>query len=194
MNLKKSILFLTIISLLSFISVIYVNRAASFQKYAPKLLKFEGKGYGIHQPIWGNKIFTKEEALYIHKHYYWNKYHGNRFKSQAVAEVLIDHLINAGEGKGGQNILAFEKIIGVNPDGKLSISDVNIANEAPNPNEIANAYVEHRLRYYRSLKSVEKNSGWIKRAKSFYVEEEPIKKQEPEENVMQDYIVMPGSK
>lgn len=64
MNIKKSIFFLLIISILSFISVIYDNRAASFQKYAPKLLKFEGKGYGIHQPIWGNKIFTKEEALY----------------------------------------------------------------------------------------------------------------------------------
>ena len=193
MNIKKSIFFLLIISILSFISVIYVNRAASFQKYAPKLLKFEGKGYGIHQPIWGNKIFTKEEALYIHKHYYWNKYHGNRFKSQAIAEVLIDHLINAGEGKGGQNIIAFEKIIGVNPDAKLSISDVNVVNQAENPNEITNAYVEYRLRYYRSLKGADKNSGWMKRAKSFYVEK-PEKKQEPEENITEDYIVLPASK
>ncbi len=79
MNLKKAILFLLAISILSFVCVIFINQGASFNKYAPKLLKFEGEGYGIHKPIWGDKVFTKEEALYIHRHHYWNRFYGNQF-------------------------------------------------------------------------------------------------------------------
>ena len=75
MNLKKAILFLLVISILSFVCVIFINQGASFNKYAPKLLKFEEEGYGINKPIWGNKVFTKEEALYINRHYYWNRFY-----------------------------------------------------------------------------------------------------------------------
>jgi lysozyme family protein len=181
---KKAIFSLLAISVLSFVCVIFVNQGASFNKYAPKLLRFEGEGYGIHKPIWGDKIFTKEEALKIHRHYYWNRYHGNDFKSQDVAEVLIDHLINAGEGKSKVNIKAFERIIGVNQDGYLSKEDVAIANEFTLPEEIVNPYVEHRLRYYRTRKDAKKYPGWFKRAKSFRMEES-------DETVIEDYIVPP---
>lgn len=191
MDFKKAILSLLSISILSFICVIFINQGASFNKYAPKLLKFEGEGYGIHKPIWGNKIFTKSEALYIHRHYYWDRYYGNRFTSQEVAEVLIDHLINAGVGKDNRNIIAFEKIIGVQQDGILSLEDVNVANSFEHPEDIVNPYVEYRLRYYRTRKDARINKGWFKRAKSFYMEE-----QQPEEegNIVEDYIVLPKAK
>ncbi|AFK05064.1 hypothetical protein Emtol_3938 [Emticicia oligotrophica DSM 17448] len=188
MNLKKIILSLFAISFLSTICVVYVNQAASFSKYAPKLLKFEGSGYGIHKPIWGNKMFTKEEALYIHKHYYWNKFLGPQFKSQEVAEVLIDHLINAGEGKENRNIMAFEKIIGVPENGVLTLSDVKVANSFEYPEDIVNPYVEYRLRYYRSRKDANVNKGWFKRAKSFYMQKS---EREEEATIVEDYIVLP---
>jgi lysozyme family protein len=196
MNLKKSAYTLLVISILSFVSVIYVNSAASFSKYAPKLLKFEGEGFGIHKPVWGDKIFTKEEALYIHRHNYWDKYYGNQFKSQEVAEVLIDHLINAGEGLSKRNIIAFEKIIGVIPNGKLTISDVQVANSFEYPEDIVNPYVEYRLRYYRSRKDAKINKGWFKRAKSFYMKESEREEEnnEEEDNIVEDYIVVPKSK
>lgn len=187
--LKKAIFSLLAISVLSFVCVIFVNNAASFNKYAPKLLKFEGEGYGIHKPIWGDRIFTKEEALKIHRHYYWNRYHGNSFKSQDVAEVFIDHLINAGEGANKMNIKAFEKIIGVSQDGVLSKEDVLVANEFEYPEEIVNPYVEYRLRYYRTRKDAKKNPGWFKRAKSFRMEESV-----QDETVIEDYIVLPKNK
>lgn len=190
MNFKKSIYALLAISVLSFVCVIFVNEAASFNKYAPKLLKFEGEGYGIHKPIWGDKIFTKEEALQIHRHHYWNRYHGNQFKSQEVAEVLIDHLINAGDGVNNRNIKAFEKIIGVSQNGVLSLSDVNVANAFEYPEDIVNPYVEYRLRYYRTRKDAKINKGWFKRAKSFYMKES---EREEEENVIEEYITLPKS-
>ncbi len=177
-----------VISLLSTICVVYVNQAASFNKYAPKLLKFEGEGYGIHKPIWGEKIFTKEEALYIHRHHYWNRFLGNYFESQEVAEVLIDHLINAGEGKENRNIKAFEKIIGVPQNGILTMSDIKVANDFEHPEDIVNPYVEYRLRYYRSRKDAKVNKGWFKRAKSFYMKESD---REEEDNIVEDYIVVP---
>ena len=65
MKLKKVIFSLLAISTLSFVCVIFINQGASFNKYAPKLLKFEGEGYGIHKPIWGDKIFTKSEQNLI---------------------------------------------------------------------------------------------------------------------------------
>lgn len=188
----KAIMSLLVISILSFVSVTFLNNAASFNKYAPKLLKFEGQGYGIHKPIWGERMFTKEEALQIHKHYYWNRYHGNSFKSQQVAEVLIDHLINAGQGRNLINIKAFEKIIGVEQDGVLSLQDIEVANSFEHPEEIVNPYVEHRLRYYRTRKDAKKNPGWFKRAKSFYMEV-PKESENSDENemIIEDYIVSP---
>ena len=187
---KKVILSLLAISILSFVCVIFVNQGASFNKYAPKLLRFEGNGYGIHKPIWGDKMFTKEEALYIHRHYYWNRYLGNNFKSQEVAEVFIDHLINAGEGRENRNVKAFEKIIGVEENGVLTLNDVERANSFDRPEDIVNPYVDYRLRYYRTRKDARKNGGWFKRAKSFYIEKAP----EVEENVVEVYIVLPKVK
>lgn len=188
MNLRKITLTLLVICLLSSVCVIYVNNAASFSKYAPKLLKFEGNGYGIHKPIWGNKIFTKDEALFIHRHHYWNRFLGNHFKSQEVAEVLIDHLINAGDGRDYINIKAFERIIGVPQNGVLTMNDVKAANNFEYPEDIVNPYVEFRLRYYRSRKDSKVNKGWFKRAKSFYMKES---ERQEEDNIVEDYIVLP---
>lgn len=188
----KAIMSLLVISILSFVSVTFLINAASFNKYAPKLLKFEGQGYGIHKPIWGERMFTKEEALQIHKHYYWNRYHGNSFKSQQVAEVLIDHLINAGQGRNLINIKAFEKIIGVEQDGVLSLQDIEVANNFEHPEEIVNPYVEHRLRYYRTRKDAKKYPGWFKRAKSFYIDTPKESENTDEDDmVLEDYIVPP---
>lgn len=188
MNLKKVIFTLLAISILSFVCVIFINQGASFNRYAPKLLKFEGEGYGIHKPIWGEKIFTKEEALYIHRHHYWDRFYGNHFKSQEVAEVLIDHLINAGEGRENRNVVAFEKIIGVPPNGILSLNDVKIANDFEYPEDIVNPYVEYRLRYYRTRKDAKINRGWFRRAKSFYMKET---ERGDDDNILEDYIVAP---
>lgn len=146
--------------------------AASFEKYVPKLLKFEGAGYGIHKPLWGDRHFTRQEAVDIYRREYWNKYHGNHFKSQDLAEVLIDHLINAGEGKGGMNIKAFEAILGVEQDGKLSREDVRAANAYPYPDELVNSFVKYRVLYYRSRKLAYKYPGWEKRARSFFINTE----------------------
>jgi lysozyme family protein len=150
----------------SFFCCISVN-AASFNKYAPKLLQFEGAGYGIHKPVWGDKEFTKTEALTILKKEFWDKYHGNSFVSQEVAEVFIDQLINAGAGKNNVNIKAFEAIIGVPQDGVLSREDVNRANSFYFSDQIVNPYVKYRVYYYSSRSNKKYQSGWIKRAKSF---------------------------
>lgn len=146
--------------------------AASFEKYVPKLLKFEGTGYGIHKPLWGDRNFTRQEAVDIYRREYWNKYHGNHIKSQDLAEVLIDHLINAGEGREGINIKAFEAILGVEQDGKLSRADIRAANAYPYPDELVNSFVKYRVLYYRSRKLAYKYPGWEKRARSFFINTE----------------------
>ncbi len=152
----------------SFFCCISAN-AASFDKYAPKLLKFEGAGFGIHKPVWGEKDFTKTEALAILKKEFWDKYHGNSFASQEVAEVFIDQLINAGSGKNNVHIKAFEAIIGVPQDGVLSIDDVKRANSFYFSDQIVNPYVKYRVYFYNSRSNKKYQSGWIKRAKSFLV-------------------------
>ncbi len=164
MNQRRIIVFILTVSSLFF--CINVN-AASFEEYAPKLLHFEGVGYGIHKPIWGEKDFTKSEALKIHRQHYWDRFHGDLFKSQEVAEVLIDHIINAGSGKGNANIKAFEAIIGAKQDGVLSIEDVNRANSFYFPEQIVNPFVKYRVLYYKTRSHVGENPGWVIRAKTF---------------------------
>lgn len=163
---QKSVISLIVICLL-FCSVSL--QAASFEKYAQKLLRFEGVGFGIDKPTWGNKDFTKAQALKIHKEQFWNRYHGNLFESQALAEVFIDHLINAGEGKNSANIKAFEAIVGAKQDGILSADDIKKANNFIFPEQVVNIYVKYRILYYKSRKSTEYHNGWIKRAMSFFI-------------------------
>ncbi len=103
---------------------------------------------------------------------------------------MIDHLINAGEGRENRNIVAFEKIIGVPQNGVLSKSDINVANSFEYPEDIVNPYVEYRLRYYRTRKGAKIYKGWFKRAKSFYMKKS---EREEEENIIEDYIVIPKS-
>jgi|AntAceMinimDraft_11_1070367.scaffolds.fasta_scaffold37787_1 lysozyme family protein len=164
MNQRRINVFILTVSSLFF--CINVN-AASFEEYVPKLLHFEGVGYGIHKPIWGEKDFTKSEALKIHRQHYWDRFHGDLFKSQEVAEVLIDHIINAGSGKNSANIKAFEAIIGAKQDGVLSIEDVNRANSFYFPEQIVNPYVKYRVLYYKTRSHVAENPGWVIRAKTF---------------------------
>jgi lysozyme family protein len=181
MIIQKSKLFTTLILLFSF----QLLSAASFDKYFPKLIKFEGIGYGIHQPIWGNKSFSKNEAYQIYKIHYWDKYNASMFKSQGVAEVLIDQIINAGVGKECVNIKAFEAIIGVKQDGYLSISDIKKANSFVIPEQIINPFVNYRLHYYNSRPNAKKYRGWISRAKSFYHKTK-------EGNLLADYLILPN--
>ncbi len=149
--------------------IVFSSNAASFEKYAPKLLRFEGNGFGIHKPIWGDKTFTKDEALAIYRREYWNKYHGNYFKSQRLAEVVIDHFINAGMGRDNANIKAFEAILGVEQDGVLSREDVRCANSFEFPVLLVNAFVKYRVLYYRSRKKATLYPGWEKRARYFFI-------------------------
>ena len=160
------------------------SNAASFEKYFVKLIKFEGKGYGINKKVWGKKNFTKAEAARIHRKHYWNKYHGDLFKSQEVAEILIDQLITSGEGLNRVNIRAFEAIIGVPQDGRLTIEDVEIANSFFQCEYIVNPYMNYRLHYYGSRKNAGKYPGWIKRAKAFGIVDE-------EKNMLADFLILP---
>lgn len=168
---KKQIVFVLLTLVSSFFYCESVS-AASFTKYAPKLLKFEGIGYGIHKPIWGDREFTKSEALDILRKNYWNRYYGNLFESQQVAEVLIDHIINAGPGIKGENIRAFEAIIGAKQDGILTKSDVERANSFYFPEQIVNPYVKYRVLYYKSRRQANMYPGWVTRAKSFFIASE----------------------
>ena len=158
--------------ILVFLFFPFFAQAASFAKYSPKLLKFEGLGYGIHKPLWGDREFSKQEALEIYRIHYWNKYHGNHFKSQALAEVVIDHFINAGDGRGFMNVKAFQAILGVEQTGKLTRANIQVANEHPNPEELVNSFVKYRVLYYRSRKLAYKYPGWEKRARSFFISTE----------------------
>jgi lysozyme family protein len=159
-------------------------KAASFEKYFTKLMSFEGKGFGIHKAIWGNKNFSKSEAFRIHKNFYWDKYHADLFENQEVAEVLIDHIINTGEGKESVNIKAFEAIIGVEQNGVLSREDIKAANDFAFAEQIINPYVNYRLYYYRSRKTCDKYPGWAVRAKSFM-------KLDEKGEALADYLVLP---
>lgn len=163
---KKCVFISVVVCSLFFV---FSVKAASFEKYAPKLLRFEGKGYGIHKAVWGEKDFSKSQALQILRREYWDKYHGNAFKHQEVAEVFIDHLINAGPGKENEHIKAFEAIIGVPQNGILSLKDIERANSFYFAEQVVNPYVKYRIYYYHTRKKSAEYPGWVTRAASFFI-------------------------
>ncbi len=176
---KKTVILFVVFTTLSF----KVN-AASFEIFFEKLMKIEGIGLGINKAVWGNQSMNRNEAYHFYKKNFWLKYHGDLFKNQAVADVLIDHLVNGGEGKNFINIKAFEAVIGVKQDGFLSIADVNAANKIKNIEAIVNPYVNYRIYFYQSRKNISKYPGWISRAKSFY-------KYQKNGNLFADYVILP---
>lgn len=167
---------------------------AEFDKYAPKLLRFEG-GYAWHpedkggptcagitlktyQSYFGENK-TKEQLrdisykdwCFIMKDGYWDKCKADKIENQSLAELVVDWCVNSGM----IGLRKVQEIVGCKPDGiagPITLSLINTSDAEHLFERVWNA----RKQFYTNI--VKKNpkqkvfmNGWMNRLNSFKFEE-----------------------
>jgi len=142
-----------------------------------------GTNKGISAPVYEAYIgyppseanmrsITTAIANAIYKRNYWDKLKADSIKTQEVANVIVDHGVNAGTGRAAkiaQKVLnnSFGKNLAVDGAiGNITIAAINSVNQV----KLQSAIVIAREQYYRSLANSypEFIQGWLNRLKPFY--------------------------
>lgn len=110
------------------------------------------------------KSISKNQALTWFKKHFWDKVQADKIKSQAVAEMMADHAINAGVSSAvkiaQQTAVEMGKNISV--DSVIGPNTLNAIN-ALNPSQFVQKYADKRIAYYTSLNQSHWINGWINR-------------------------------
>lgn len=123
---------------------------ASFDKYAPRLKKWEGNKYanrpsdeggptnsgitlatfrqffGQDKTIADLKALTEEQWRTVMKGGFWDKCRADQINNQSVAEIFVDWCINAGIGK----IKMVQQMVGTQADGIVGPKTIDAINRA----------------------------------------------------------------
>ena len=138
-----------------------------------------GTNYGISAPVYEKwigyppsimdmKSITPTIAREIFKANFWNRLQASYINSQAVAENLVDHGINAGTGRAAkimQKVLndKFNKNLAVDGGvGNKTLAAINSVNAS----DLFQEYSDARIAYYHSLNKDYWINGWINRVKT----------------------------
>ena len=166
---------------------------ASFEKYYPRLKKWEG-GYAVLAGDSGgctnhgiafnyNKHLIKdynqdgkvdcqdvrlmplEDAKRITKTQYWDKFLADRIKTQEIAEMLVDWGYNAGIGTATKEL---QKILGLPQDGIFGENTLKALNNA-NQKQLYEDLFKAREAFYRRLGTSMPQflQGWLNRLNDF---------------------------
>ena len=114
------------------------------------------------------RTMKKSTAVEIYKLWYWNVMKGNSFNNQSVANIIIDHGVNAGvktAGKIAQQVLNDNFGYQLAEDGVIGNFTIAAINKV-NQQSLHDLYKTARIEYYRSLGSSFYNA-WLTRLKSF---------------------------
>lgn len=138
-----------------------------------------GTKYGISAPVyeeWIKRVpsendmrnITKQTANIIFKRNYWDRLKADSIQSQAVAETLVDHGINAGTGAAAkimQRVLnaRFGKNLAV--DGVIGPISLRAINSV-DADELFVAYNAARIDFYEKINNPNWLSIWKNRVKS----------------------------
>ncbi len=118
------------------------------------------------------RAITTVTANAIYKRNYWDKLKADNMKTQEVANVLVDHGVNAGTGGAAkivQTVLknSFSKNLEVDGAiGNMTIAAINSVDQI----KLQSAIVIAREQFYNSLAAQypEFIRGWLNRLKPFY--------------------------
>lgn len=112
------------------------------------------------------RAITKSQAQNLFQVYFWNAQGGNRINNQAVANTIIDHEINAGNG-----VLIAQRVLNryfgfrLAEDDAIGPNTLNAINSV-DPSGFVEKYNEARADHYRSLNSTFLGT-WLNRLKKF---------------------------
>jgi lysozyme family protein len=118
------------------------------------------------------KNMSKAEALQIYKLWYWNKLGADYIENQSIADVLVDHGVNAGTGTAGkmiQRILNQYFNYNLVVDGVVGTQTRNAINSV-NDAQLHNLIKDERKQFYQNLGG-EFLTSWLNRLKLFVFSE-----------------------
>jgi len=138
--------------------------------------QYVGTNYGIsavlYEDIIGRpptiidmKSITKDEAINIYERVFWNGLKAPEIEVQELAELIIDHAVNAGPGRAAkitQEALneKFGKRLTVDSAiGNLTVAAIN----SVNPSKLFDAVFLKRQEYYTDLNDPDYTDGWLVR-------------------------------
>lgn len=138
-----------------------------------------GTNYGISAKVyesWLNRVVTvsdmqklsKSTAIRIYKDLYWNKLKANNINSQSVANIIVDHGVNAGLNssvKITQKILNTKFNFNLKIDGIIGNSTLTAINSV-NAQKLFEEIKLERKNFYQSIGGVFLN-GWLNRLNQF---------------------------
>lgn len=139
-----------------------------------------GTNFGISAPVYENWIgrppteadmrkMSKATALEIYKQQYWNKIGANYIKNQSIANLIVDHGVNAGTGASGKMVQrVLNESFGYNLaiDGVIG-SKTRAAINSVNQSKLHALLVEARTNFYLSLKNPFWQPIWLTRLAKF---------------------------
>ncbi|MCO6162595.1 glycoside hydrolase family 108 protein [Flavobacterium sp. NRK F7] len=110
----------------------------------------------------------KSVAVEIYKQWYWNVMKGSSFSNQSIANIIIDHGVNAGTGTAAmiaQSVLNDYFGFHLSEDGVIGNQTLTAVNSV-SQERLHELYMQARIAYYKSLGSSFYRS-WMTRLKSF---------------------------
>ena len=164
---------------------------ASFDKYAPRLRKWEGNKFVMDPDDYGGAThsgitlatfrlvfgqdktvndlmrLTTEQWRKVMKGYFWDKCWADMIKNQSVAEIFVDWCINSGTGM----IKKVQGIVGAKADGVMGPKTLAAINAA-NPRKLHFYIKSARAAYYEQivrnrLANITFYDGWMNRLADF---------------------------
>lgn len=163
---------------------------ASFDKYAPTLVKWEGgfvndpddaggatmmgvtlatyrQWYGLDKSVSDLKNISYDEWRAIMKGGYWDKCKADLFCNQSVAEIMVDWCVNAGTAR----IKDLQRILGVKDDGIIgskTMAAVNASDQRCLHCKIKKAREAYYINLANSKPANKKFlQGWLNRVYDF---------------------------
>ena len=117
---------------------------------------------------------TKNGAERIFRDFFWDDQHADQIRSQAMANTIIDHQVNAGNGaKLAQQVLNRHFGFNVSVDNQIGPQTLSALNSV-DPSRFVNVYNDARADHYRQVGNPTFLAGWLQRLKKFTAGHEGI--------------------
>lgn len=97
---------------------------------------------------------------------YWNRWLGDKIKSQSIANLLVDWVW----GSGVYGIKYPQQVLGVTADGVVGPKTINAINNYPNQKELFQKLWDRRKKHFESVAQGNKKKflkGWLNRLNDF---------------------------
>lgn len=122
------------------------------------------------------RAITKNQAAGMYRRYFWDANIADQINSQAVANTIIDHQVNAGNGvRTAQRLLNSRFNYNLATDNVIGARTIAALNSV-DPGKFVTLFNERRAEYYKTRSnSAEFAAGWLTRLTKFAVEyQKPI--------------------